>query len=393
MHRIRLVSVLLVTVALLVSMRPTTVEACSCVRPDPEFEPLGLVRPIWPESSGLVLVSESIEIECPTVDDCHWRSVHVYQRSGAGEPARALARLEVFLPDSLTIRFGGQLVEVIGYRDEGHAEVVAAIEAERGLTNPGDRVDTGSFFWLEDDGESASVVLEIESDDIGEFHFVDEGHYVSECCRLNALEVRHPWVPTYTTRTTWSWLDPRAKSVARNARTRVTIEHDDSLVMEIDGEAVANSRIEAPSRPGLEFSLTDYGRLKGGPFIAVGGALLDANPVRGRIGWEHAEPFPNLFYSAALETDFTREFSVVPAIEVTHGRSFVGFLFPCAGIGVGVPVQILPDLRPGLRLQASLSWRMVSFLTTFDWLMQLPPRAGTERPTMYKLAFLGQLSF
>ncbi len=149
-----------------------------------------------------------------------------------------------------------------------------------------------------------------------------------------------------------------------------------------------------PSQPGLDFTLEDRGRLEGGPFIAVGGGLLDANPVRGRIGWEHTHPFPFLFYSAALETDFTREFTVAPAIELSHGLQQVLFILPCAGIGVGVPVQIFPQVRPGLRAQASLSWRAVSFLTTFDWFMALPDKPnGEQRPTSLRLALLGQLSF
>lgn len=136
-------------------------------------------------------------------------------------------------------------------------------------------------------------------------------------------------------------------------------------------------------------------RLTGGPFIALGGAILDANPARGRIGWEHAHPYSFFFYSAALETDFTSELTFVPAVEITHGGSFVtAIVFPRAGFGVGLPVQFLPDPRPGLRAQVSLSWMVFSILTIFDWLMELPPtQAGFERPNMFKLAFLGQFSF
>ena len=66
-------------------------------------------------------------------------------------------------------------------------------------------------------------------------------------------------------------------------------------------------------------------------------------------------------------------------------------LFAALAIAGGKSGQA-PELRAGVRVQASLAWRVFSFLTTFDYLP--PPRAGgAEAEPLRRLAFLGQLSF
>jgi hypothetical protein len=391
-----LLSAILVSLALSLAAAPA--QACKCSNRDPPT----LVRPEWPASSGLVLVSETIDLDCKTSHDCHWRSVHVYQRSGPGEPARVPVRLPFSGSDPLQVRWGGLEVEPLdwAWEDPRRTEMLEAIYAERGRVPPstpynesGD--DLGQMFWLEDDGQRTEIVLEIEGRPYSISEPPDEGFQTERCCHYNALQLRHPWVPTYTQRGEWVWVDEHADAMAPSAQTQIDVELAHGLAVEHDGaEQRGEIELHGLSRPGLRWSVVDHGRLKGGPFIAAGGAILDANPARGRIGWEHAEPLPFLFYSAALETDFVRELTVVPAIELTHGRTRVMWFVPCAGLGVGAPVQVLPDVRPGLRVQASLSWRVFSFLTIFDWLPKLAPTdAGVERPTMFKLAFMGQLSF
>jgi hypothetical protein len=365
---------------------PTLARACSC-RPD---DPV-LVRPPWPAESGLRLVGESLELDCFEVNMCRWRSVHVYARDEPGEPAKVAMVLPFIAHAETTVRWGGRPVEIIA--DEQQLEQAKIWVHEYKQAQDRNRINyDGVYLWLEDDGQQLIVELEIEG------VFTGEGFDWGQCCRLTALEIRHPFVPRHSRGNVWRWSDPT--TVYPGARTFVHVDADPGLLVEVDGKRRNPARrgpasFDVASDFGAEFMVFERERLTGGPFIAIGGAILDANPVRGRIGWQHAYPFPSLFYSAALETDFTSEFTFVPAVEITHGGQMVmATIFPRAGFGVGLPVQFLPDPRPGLRAQVSFSWIVFSILTTFDWLPMLAPTgAGTERPHMFKLAFLGQFSF
>ncbi|HVI00453.1 MAG TPA: hypothetical protein VM869_17165 [Enhygromyxa sp.] len=353
----------------------------------------GLVRPLWPPESGLLLTSESIEVDCNDEGRCHWRSVHVYERASPGAPARVAFNFPLSLGGQLQLSLGGQLV--LAPKGEARDQVEAAITEHLGGFE-----SYGNRYWLEDDGTQTRVELVIEGDvylDYGPS--LDPDGYDFECCHYNALEIRHPFVPTYTSHRRLAWRDEKSTSVDPKAKTQLRVRPPAKYHVRADPglDAVRHGdtyEIRGRSQSGVGLSLIRWRSLKGGPFIAAGGAILDANPARGRIGWEHTHPLPFLFYSAALETDFQREFTAVPAIEISHGRGSIWWFVPIAGLGVGVPVQILPDPRPGVRGQFSLSWRVFSFLTTFDVLPALRTTdAGVERPTLMKLAFLGQFSF
>ncbi|MFO7566924.1 MAG: hypothetical protein R6X02_30045 [Enhygromyxa sp.] len=377
--------------AVALALLPTPGQACKCQ----ESPVATLLRPSWPSSSGLVLTSESIELDCSTTHLCRWRSVSVYSRSQPGEPARVPLRLPFNSHRNLSISFAGNPVDIADRKAEAAAKAALGVH---------ELDDGGVYLWLDDDGRQTTVELEI----VGEVYYFGDAEppdgrwYAPECCHLHALELRHPWVPTYSRRTTWRWGDARAEAVAAAAQTRLELDADRKLEVDfatpkrppVRPERDGVVEVDASSRTELEWTLTRPARLKGGPFIGFGGALLDANLVRGRLGWEHAEPLPFLFYSAALETDFTTELSLIPAVEISHGRDKLWWVAPCVGFGVGVPVQVLPQLRPGLRTQLSLSWRMFSILGAFDWLSELPSTdSGEPRPTQLRLAIFGQLSF
>ena len=272
--------------------------------------------------------------------------------------------------------------------------------ADDGVPNDWRGVSDGMLLWVEDEGAALSVELVLEGREHMPRYGEGVGRYARQCCQFSALEVRHPVVPTYSYVARWDWDEAGAPAVGRGARTRVRVRPpakyevvgDPALSREETdgGEAVV---LEGPSDPGARLTVTRRRRLKGGPFIAFGGAILDVpNHGRGRLGWEHTFGVPFVLYSAAVETDFINEVTVAPAVEVSHGRTYVLYFVPCAGLGVGAPIQLLPELRAGVRVQASLAWRVFSFLTTFDYLP--PPRAGgAEAEPLRRLAFLGQLSF
>ena len=369
------------SLALTVAALPSVAEACRCRGPQ-----TGLLRPPWPEASGLRLVDELIEIDCYEPSACRWRSVHTYARTQPGEPAEVPMVLPFAAYKWLEVRWDDRRVEpLVG---EALDRATAWVQELDGADAP-----EGVVLWLADDGRQLTIELELEGEVYGE-HF-----YSRDCCHRTALEVRHPFVASDAEADTWRWGEYESAAVSPDAHTRVRVNADRGLLVQA-GRARHNAyrrgalSLDEPSSSGVGFEVIDPGRITGGPFIALGGAILDSNPVRGRIGWEHTYKYPYLYYSGALETDFTSDFTFVPAVEITHGRGLIFAMFPCVGFGVGLPVQFLPDPRPALRAQVSLSWTVFSILTTFDWLMQLPPTAsGSERPHMLELAFLGQFSF
>jgi hypothetical protein len=321
-----------------------------------------------------------------------------YTRSAAGEPARVPMAIPFSTREEVSVSFSGGAAW--GVRGELRDEAENALVATHEVPYSARALRSVQLVWIEDEGAARSAELVIEGRTRLPSHGEGVGRYARQCCHFSALEVRHPVVPTYSHFAAWSWGEVHAPAVRVDARTRVRVrppakyelEEEDTLAREEadGGEAIV---LEGPSDPGARLTLSRPRRLKGGPFVAFGGAILDApNHGRGRLGWEHTFGVPFVLYSAAVETDFIREVTVVPAVEVSHGRSYVLFFLPCAGLGVGAPLQLLPELRAGVRVQASLAWRVFTFLTTFDYLP--PPRAGgPEAAPLRRLAFLGQLSF
>lgn len=381
-----------VAAAALTLTLPRGAAACKC-----SDRSLPLLRPAWPEASGLELASESIDIDCDRPDSCAWRWVMVYTRSAAGERARVAMALPFAAVEDLQTSFSGGAVW--GVRGDLEDEANAALLRGRDTPN-GWRGETGGVkLWVEDEGDARSVELVLEGRAPLSRYASGYGRYARYCCEVNALDVRHPVVPTYSESTHWMWAEVWAPAVRVDARTRVRVRPPAKF--EVEGaatlERVAAEEdavvLEGPSDPGAGLTLVRRRRLKGGPFVGFGGAILDApNHGRGRLGWEHTFALPFVLYSAAVETDFVRELTAVPAVEISHGRPVILFFLPCAGLGLGAPVQLLPELRAGVRVQASLAWRVFTFLTTFDYL-PTPRAGGPDAAPLRRLAFLGQLSF
>jgi hypothetical protein len=63
-------------------------------------------------------------------------------------------------------------------------------------------------------------------------------------------------------------------------------------------------------------------------------------------------------------------------------------IFPSAGFGVGVPIQIVPDARPSVRLQGDLHFYPIGFVTSVD----VYPRLGAL-PTLAEVSLLAQAAF
>ncbi len=100
-----------------------------------------------------------------------------------------------------------------------------------------------------------------------------------------------------------------------------------------------------------------------GPLVAAGSQFHGrrARPWL-RAGYE-ASWLPFMTHALTAETDL-RRWTVVPTTEL--GTPNLGMLIPAASVGVGVPVRVHPQVRPGARVQAALSWPIVGVVGTFD---------------------------
>jgi hypothetical protein len=101
--------------------------------------------------------------------------------------------------------------------------------------------------------------------------------------------------------------------------------------------------------------------LNGGPTVAVG--VTHRGTFRGRLGYELALP-QYLLWSAVAETDARSELVFALAAQLALPSVLI---FPSCSIGVGLPVRALPAPRVGVRLEGSLHWPYLGFVTVVDW--------------------------
>lgn len=100
----------------------------------------------------------------------------------------------------------------------------------------------------------------------------------------------------------------------------------------------------------------------GGPLVAAGLGFTGETRFRLRAGWEVGTG-RYFVHRAAVETDFER-LLLVPATEVASRKS--GRLVPSLGLSAGVPVQVRPTTRVGIRGALTTSWRFFSIVGHFD---------------------------
>jgi hypothetical protein len=102
----------------------------------------------------------------------------------------------------------------------------------------------------------------------------------------------------------------------------------------------------------------------GGPIVAAGlGWSPEGLRPRLRVGWELAWP-KLLVHSLVVETDARRRLTLIPAWELAIPEWHV--VFPDLGVGLGVPVQLLPDARPGVRVQGRFGFWIFHIIGAWD---------------------------
>ncbi len=340
-------------------------DACKCWDPPPAVTAR---RPEWVAQAGLILVEESVELRCSQGSvfalDCVWESVHVFERvEGAGlEPLGPTAGW-VVMPSwaEIEVRIGERTFASLSHL--GMEEPWRSWLAEGKLD---EYADDWSAVPLEDPGGARVEVVVSAKAMIGQEVRVPEPN----CCRFTPLDSRH-WFADMPTRAWVHWL-PQG-DVAADLRTHVEIELPRSwrvqAVAGVEATRDGDRRrlvVDLPSGEPQTLALTEPGLRLGGPVVGFGGGLGDYRGFRARIGWE--QMYPELLgYSAMLETNFIDNLVVVPAVEVSHPIPAPLFFLPQVGLGIGAPVQILPDARVGLRGLGSLTWPFVSFVFAVDW--------------------------
>ena len=200
-------------------------------------------------------------------------------------------------------------------------------------------------------------------------------------CEGPGVDGRHPVVPQpesfHAALSLFVAAPSPAKIVVSHERTvRVHEEHRiDAGKNRGEGRMDASSPASngAWSRTRVEL-VRDVKALPGGPVLGLGLGLDPAPAFRMRVGWEAAAPVW-LAHSLAVESDARRHAELVYDLQAVSPHGLLLGILPSAGIGVGLPVQILPVARPGVRAATSLAWGPVHFYGSFDY---FPALASSE---------------
>lgn len=124
----------------------------------------------------------------------------------------------------------------------------------------------------------------------------------------------------------------------------------------------------------------------GGPFVGLGGRTGHFGGFRARVGYEVA--FRQMVLtSIAAESDFRHTMQIVPAVELATPAVLI---LPSVGLGVGVPIQIKPDARPGARIQASMQFYPVGLFAAVDIFPKPDPAVD---PNVVRFSLMGQIGF
>jgi hypothetical protein len=145
-------------------------------------------------------------------------------------------------------------------------------------------------------------------------------------------------------------------------------------------QAVAERRLEAASAPEwLNIALMQRKPwwTPGGVQLGLGARLGNGSRFMARLGYQLAAP-ESFLHSLSVETDFREQLILTPLTQYATPQILI---IPSLGLGVGVPVQVLPEARPGLRLLVDLHFGPVGAALSWDHY----PRLGEDSDTFSRL--------
>jgi hypothetical protein len=135
-----------------------------------------------------------------------------------------------------------------------------------------------------------------------------------------------------------------------------TVEEDGRVEQRLATRASAGSVLS------LGFGLPAPFVQLGGGTLALGGGMGDGGGLRAQLGWEVAAP-NWVLYGVAVGSNLRDDLVVIPSIELASPMILV---VPSFGIGVGVPVRLVPERAVGVRGQASAYFGPVGLVVTHD---------------------------
>jgi hypothetical protein len=133
---------------------------------------------------------------------------------------------------------------------------------------------------------------------------------------------------------------------------------------------VAERHLEGASAPEwLNIALTQRKPwwTRGGAQLGLGARLGGASRFMARLGYQLAAP-ESFLHSLSVETDFREQLVLTPLTQYATPQILI---LPSLGLGVGVPVQVLPDARPGVRLLVDVHMGPVGAAFSWDHYPQL----------------------
>jgi hypothetical protein len=157
-------------------------------------------------------------------------------------------------------------------------------------------------------------------------------------------------------------------------------------VRRMGAHAVAERRLAGASAPEwFNITLTQHKPrwIPGGVQLGVGARLGGASRFMARLGYQLAAP-ESFLHSLSVETDFREQLVLTPLTQYATPQLFI---LPSLGLGGGVPVQVLPEARPGVRLLADLHFGPVGAAFSWDHYPRL--REGSD--TFSRLTLLLQV--
>lgn len=295
--------------------------------------------------------------------------------------------------------------------DPTHAPMPCTVRVYYGLTNPDAEprsarlrftLENAPPFEVGDDGAAGTSEAPVLSTRVFPFEasahrtLVLSGQVVLEraarpgLASSDGIRARHPLLASGATAETRGLIYSRAvtrhftdapEDVVVRARVpaghRLHVSGDGARPapeLSVDGwTAFVVHRPDSEAQPHVTIEVrTDEEELpirNGGPFLALGGAVLWPNGVVlpnvfwGRLGYEIGF-LDWLLVSAALETNFTDRFAVGVMLEAAS-PSFG--LPPSFSIGVGSSIRVLPQPTASLRLAAGTTIFAVGFEALFDY--------------------------
>ncbi len=339
-------------------------DACKCAH-----EPTTVHRPLLTADSSQVRVRfDEIEIRCEdrALTQCTWKQRH-HLRNEGGRPAHVTGRLYGALRDARArVEFwNDHTLEVtrtetldpraVAFEMPGRAHAAVVVEARVAFAS-------GSCGCWASGLVRRHPVVSRGEDVLTELDYVTHTGLPEDPWTTVSVTLEYPGPGRIRSPYVREWRVFRSRDIG-NGRVRTTADFEDQEI------AVSLSRRNKFAR--------------GGPFVAVGGGWGTQRPLRLRAGYELGAP-RWLVHSIAVESD-TSDARIVPAVEALTGHAWFPWL-PAAGIGVGVPVDVYPRPRVGLRGQVALSWYVVTFLATADYF-------PAQRNNAWAGSLFAQLSF